>query len=153
MTFLERRQRLGDDKSELWLLEISAPSIPEVLRMVNDTQNWVSNGQTYLGCQFGIKPPDDTKGQTPRGQLVIENVGLGITQDLEGMPANEKLRCRLLLTDRANPHAYQRVYRLPLTLVSATTGQVTAALNVDSRMRQQAMRRRATPFTTPGIFP
>lgn len=153
-TFQERRQRTADpkDTAPLLLLEISAPSIPEVLRIVNDTQNWMSNGVEYLACPFGFKLPDDTPGQTPRAQLVIDNVGLGMTQDLEALQPNELLMCVLRLTDRANPNVYERTYRLPMTHVSASTGQVTAQLGVDFLMRSQSVRLRYNPFVAPGLF-
>lgn len=152
MTFQERKQRTTDTSGLLLFLEISAPSIPEVLRIVNDTQNWTSNGVEYLACPFGFKLPDDTAGQTPRAQLVIDNVGLGMTQDLESLQPNELVMCRLMISDRADPNAYERTYRLPMTMASASTGQVTASLGVDFLMRQQSVRLRYNPFTSPGLF-
>ena len=152
MTFQERKQRTTDTSGLLLFLEISAPSIPEVLRIVNDTQNWTSNGVEYLACPFGFKLPDDAPGQTPRAQLVIDNVGLGMTQDLEALQPNELVMCVLRLTDRANPNVYERTYRLPMTMASAGTGQVTAQLGVDFLMRTQAVRLRYNPHTAPGLF-
>lgn len=152
MTFTERNQRVTNTSSLLLFLEISAPSIPETLRIVNDTQNWTSQGVEYIACPFGFKLPDDTAGQTPRAQLVIDNTGQGMTEDLEALQPGDIVSCRLMLSDTANPDVYERVYRLPMTHVSAPTGQVTAQLGVDFLMRQQAVRLRANPFTTPGIF-
>lgn len=152
MTFTERKQRVTDTSGLLLFLEIGAPSIPDTLRIVNDTQDWPSNGLTYLACPFQIKLPDDTAGQTPRAQLVIDNIGMGMTQDLESLQPNELVMCRLMISDRANPDVYERVYRLPMTMASANTGQVTAQLGVDFLMRQQAVRLRANPFTAPGLF-
>ena len=152
MTFQERKQRTTDTSGLLLFLEISAPSIPEVLRIVNDTQNWTSNGVEYLACPFGFKLPDDTAGQTPRAQLVIDNIGMGMTQDLEALQPNELVMCRLMISDRANPNVYERTYRLPMTHVSAGTGQVTAQIGVDHLMRQQAVRLRYNPHIAPGLF-
>lgn len=152
MTFMERGQRTSEKSSLLLFLEISAPSIPETLRIVNDTQNWTSNGVEYIACPFGFKLPEDTAGQTPRAQLVIDNVGLGMTQDLEALGPNELVSCVLRISDTANPNVYERVMRLPMTTVSAGTGQVTAQLGVDHLMRQQSVLLRYNPFTAPGLF-
>ena len=152
MTFTERKQRVTDTSGLLLFLEIRADSIPEVLRIVNDTQNWMSNGQEYLACPFGFKLPDDTAGQTPRAQLVIDNIGLGMTADLENLLPNESVMCRLMISDKNAPDVYERVYNLPMTMASATSGTVTAQLGVDHMMRQQAVRRRYNPHTAPGIF-
>lgn len=152
MTFTERKQRVTDKAGLLLFLEITAPSIAETLRIVNDTQDWPSNGQVYMGCPFGFKPPDDVAGQTPRAQLVIENVGLGMTSDLEALQPGELIMCRLMLSDRANPNVYERDLRLPMTMASAGTGQVTAQLGVDFLMRQRSTRLVYNPFTAPGLF-
>jgi len=152
MTFTERKQRTTDTAGLLLFLEISAPSIPETLRIVNDTKDWISNGQAYLACPFGFKLPDDTAGQTPRAQLVIDNIGLGMTADLEALQPGELLMCRLMVSDSANPNVYERDYRLPMTMASAGTGQVTAQLGVDFLMRQRATRLVYNPFTAPGLF-
>lgn len=151
-SFTERRQRVTDKTGVLLFLEIRAPSIPETLRVVNDTQNWVSNGVEYIGFPFGFKLPDDVSGQTPRAQLVISNVGRSMTQDLELVGPNEIVIARLMISDRANPHVYERVYNLPMTAVSTSAAQVTAQLGVDFLTRQQAVRLRYTPFLTPGLF-
>jgi len=151
MTFTERKQRTTDTSGLLLFLEISAPSIPETLRIVNDTQNWTSQGVEYLGCPFGFKLPDDSAGQTPRAQLVIDNIGLGMTQDLEALQPNDLVMCRLMISDRADPNRYERAYRLPMTMASAGTGQVTAQLGVDFLMRGKSVRLQYNPFTTPGL--
>lgn len=84
-SFHERRQRLADTQGPLMLLEVSAPSMPEVLRIVNDNVNWTSNGKEFIAAPFGFQLPDDVSGQAPRAQLVIDNIGRALTEDLEGL--------------------------------------------------------------------
>lgn len=150
-TFLERRQRRLDRQSALEFLEIRSSSMPDVLRVVNDTQNWTSNGLEFIGVPFGFKQPDDVAGQTSRGQLVMATGGTSVTQDLEALPPGELMVARLMLSDRANPNVYARVWNLPMTHVSASGGQVTAQLGVDFLMRQRAVRLLFNPFTAPGL--
>ncbi|KLJ02817.1 DUF1833 family protein [Luteimonas sp. FCS-9] len=150
-TFLERRQRTRDRHGTLLFLEIRSTSMPEVLRVVNDTQNWTSNGVEYIGAPFGFKEPDDVAGQTPRAQLVMATGGASITEDLEALPPGELLLGRLMLSDRANPHVYARVWNLPMTHVSSGGGQATAQLGVDYLLRQRAVRLLFNPFTAPGL--
>ncbi|KRG47338.1 hypothetical protein ARC20_03135 [Stenotrophomonas panacihumi] len=151
-TFTERRQRVTDPAGVLMLLEISAPSMPDVLRIVNDTQNWVSRGIEYVGFPFGFKLPDDVSGQSPRAQLVIDNVGRGMTDDLERLQPGELVTARLMITDRADPSVIESEYYLPMTQVSVNAQTATAQCGVDFLMRQQAVQLRANPFTLPGIF-
>lgn len=151
MSFTERRQRVTDRESELVFLTISAPSMPETLRIVSDTQNWTSQGVEYIGFPFGFDMPDDIPGQAPRARLFIDNVGRSMTEDLERLQPNEPLMAMVAISDRANPDVYERVYRLPMTNVTATGTQVTAQLGVDFMTRQQAVRLRYNPFLTPGL--
>ncbi|MDY4296837.1 MULTISPECIES: DUF1833 family protein [unclassified Xanthomonas] len=151
-SFLERRQRTSDPVGELVLMELSAPSFAATLRLANDAQDWMSNGVEYIGFPFGFKPPDDASGQSPRAQLTIDNVGRGLTEDLERLQPNETVMAKILITDRAAPSVIERVFFLPLTSVRVTGQSATAQAGVDYIMRQQAVKRRATPFTAPGIF-
>ena len=151
-SFHERRQRLADTQGPLMLLEVSAPSMPEVLRIVNDNVNWTSNGKEFIAAPFGFQLPDDVSGQAPRAQLVIDNIGRALTEDLEGLAPGEMETARLMLTDRADPDAIEAEYDLPMTQVSVNTRTVSAQCGVDFLMRQQAVLLHANPFTLPGIF-
>lgn len=151
-TFLERKQRVTDTSGILIFLEVSANSFPEVLRIVNDTQDWVSNGVTYIGAPFGFKLPDDTMGQIPRAVLTIDNVGRGMTQDLEALVPGDLVMAKIMISDRANPNIIERSYYLPMAGVSVNTRTVTANCGYDQIMRQQAVRLRYNPFTAPGAF-
>lgn len=151
-SFTERRQRITDTAGVLLLVELSAPSFGAALRLANDTDDWVSNGQTYIGFPFRFTLPDDVSGQSPRAQLVVDNVGRSLTEDLEGLQPNEVVTARVLVTDRHAPDIIEHTLVLPLTRVTVTQATVTADCGVDYIMRQQAVRLRANPFTLPGIF-
>lgn len=151
-SFLERRQRTTDTDSALALIEISAPSFPEVLRIANDTVDWTSRGLVYVGYPFGFKLPEDVSGQAPRLQLVLDNVGRNITEDLEGLLPGEIVNARLIITDRADPNVIEADYDLPMAQVSVNSQTATGQCGVDYLTRQQAVMLRANPFTLPGIF-
>jgi len=151
-SFTERRQRVTDTTGTLMLLEVSAPSFAEVLRIVNDTQDWTSNGVVYTGVQFGFKLPDDVSGQAPRAQLVLSNVGRAITEDLERLAPGELVTARMMITDRADPNVIEQDHYLPMTSVSVNPQTATAACGVDYLTRQQAVRLRFNPHVSPGLF-
>ena len=152
MSFTERRQRVTDTSGMLVFLEVSASSFAETLRIAADTKSWTSNGVHYIGFPFGLKLPDDTAGQVPRTQIVIDNVGRSITEDLERRAPGDTVWAKLMITDKANPDVYERVYNLPLMQVSVNQSTVTASAGFDFLTRQQAVRLRFTPFLTPGLF-
>lgn len=152
MTFQERRQRVTDTSGTLLLLEITASSFTGPMYVVNDTQDWVSQGINYVGIPFGFKLPDDVRGQTPRAQLVMANVGTGFADELERLAPNEPVMAKMHVSDRAAPDTHAQTLFLPLTHVSVSGTTATAQCGVDFLMRQQAVRLRANPYTLPGVF-
>lgn len=150
-TFTERKQRVTDRSGVLLFLELSNEAFDAPLRIVNDDQNWTSNGIDYLGVGFGFKLPDDHRGQSPRAQLVLDNVGRGISEDLERLGPNALLMARLMVSDRADPNVIERTYFLPVTMVTIAGATATAQCGVDFMMRQQAVKIRMNGFTLPGI--
>lgn len=152
MTFIERRQRVSDPDAPLQFLEITWPATSDTLRLVNDTQSWDSNGQTYIGLPFRLNPPDDTSGQSPRGVIEIDNVGRGITADLEQWLPGQTLWARMMLADRADPDTYMVDLPLPLTRVTVTSTVARAEGGMDMLLRQQAVQLRYTPYIAPGLF-
>lgn len=151
MTFAERRRRVTDTAGLLLFLEIEWPNGP-TLRIVNDTQDWVSNGQTYVGLPFRFEPPDDAAGQSPRGAIEIDNVGRGITADLEAWLPGQTLQSRLMVADAADPHTYTIDMPLPIMRVTVNSATARAEGGVDMLMRQQCVQLRYTPYVAPGIF-
>lgn len=105
-----------------------------------------------IGFPFTFKLPDDVSGQTPRAQLVIDNVGRGMTDDLERLQPNELVMARILISDRADPDTIFRTLYLPMTQVSVNASTATAQCGVDYLMRGAAVRLVANPFTLPGAF-
>lgn len=152
MSMVEKLQRVTDADGVLVLLEMSAPSFGATLRLVNDTRDWISGGQTYIGFPFRFKAPNDVAGVVPRAQLEIDNVGREMTADLEGLQPNEIITATVKIADKADPDTIFQSIPLPVTRVSVTPAVVTADCGVDYIMRQAAVKLRGNPHTLPGIF-
>lgn len=73
------------DKVFLCLLQIDHPALGSPLRFVNDFQNCVSGGNTYLAYPFEITLPDRGGLTLPQVRLVIDNVDLRITDALKAL--------------------------------------------------------------------
>jgi Domain of unknown function (DUF1833) len=152
MSFIENRQRTTDFAGVLQFLEISAPSFPDTLRLVNDSINWTVNGQEYIAMPFRIKLPTDASGTAGSIDIEMDNVGRNMTEELERLPPNEMVMARIRLSDRDDPGNFFRDIPMPIVRVSVNANSATATASMDSVMRQQACRLRANEFTLPGIF-
>ena len=151
-TFNAARQRVNDPNGLLTLVEITHPSFTGPARVVNDTRDWVSNGVTYIGLPFRFSLPQDKGKESPRAQLEIDNVGRALQAELERLPPSAVVMCTVRLVDRSAPNTVEWQWSVPMTSITANAAVITATLGVDFLMRQQAVRLRHDPNTSPGIF-
>jgi hypothetical protein len=150
--FQERNQRITNDIGHVELLEITNPSFSGPMRICNDVQDFFSQGESYIGLQFGFTLPDDQTGSAPSMALVLDNVGRGITDELERLQPGSTTMARLIVVARDTPDVHEHVYWLPVTGVSVAGAVAHATCGVDELMRQAACKQVANPFTLPGIF-
>lgn len=61
-------------ESVLRLIVIDHEDWDEPFRLVNNTNDVVSNGDTYTACPFKIEPPNDTGNELSRVTLLLDNV-------------------------------------------------------------------------------
>lgn len=150
--FIEARQRVNDADGLLELLTISHASFSGPARLVNDTRDWVSGGTTFVAYPFKFQFPQDVNGEAPRSTIAIDNVGRDLTSELERLPANAVVMATIALVSRADPDTVEWSWTVPMVNVSVDATTVSATLGVDYLMRQQAVRLRHDPNTSPGLF-
>jgi len=150
--FQERNQRITYDVGHVELLEITNPSFSGPMRICNDVQDFVSQGEDYIGLPFGFILPDDHTGSAPSMALTLDNVGRGITDELERLQPGSITMARLIVVARDTPDVHEHIYWLPVTGVSVSGATAQATCGVDELMRQVACKLVANPFTLPGIF-
>lgn len=150
--FTERNQRISNPIGHIELLEITNASFSGPMRIANDLEDFVSQGVSYIGIPFGFTLPDDVSGSAPKMKLGIDNVGRGITDELERLTPGTVTMAKLIIVARDTPNVHEHVFWLPLSSVSVTTTSAQATAGVDELTRRAACRQIANPFTLPGIF-
>ena len=150
--FQERNQRIKDTVGHVELLEVSNPSFSGPMRICNDVQDFQSQGVAYIGLPFGFMLPEDQSGSAPRMQLTLDNVGRGITDELERLQPGTTTMAKLIVVARDTPDIHEHVFWLPMTGVSVSGATAQATCGVDELTRQAACKQVANPFTLPGIF-
>lgn len=151
-TFLERIQRVTNSESLLLLLELRSSDFPDTICLVADTQDRVSNGQVYLACPFGWKPPEADGSTAPQMTLTIANADRRISEELERLTATSKVVATIKVTDTYDPDEIHYSFPYPIARIQIDQTQATATAGVDPITRQQSVRRIANPFVLPGIF-
>lgn len=139
----------------LVFLEIVHSGLAETLRLVNDNQNWESNGNAYFGFSFDATLPEQSAGTIGRARLTVDNVGRELTQWIEASDGGRGAMVRVFVTARSTPNVVEQDY-LNFALLSTTTPTSPPVVNFDigyeNPMEQPAVRRRFDPATAPGMF-
>lgn len=150
--FRTRNQRVTDDVGHIELLEVMNSSFSESMHICNDVQDFVSRGVSYIGLPFGFTLPDDVSGQAPRMRLAMDNVGRGVSDELERRQPGTTTMAKLIIVPRDQPDVHQHVYWLPMSSVSISGASAQATCSVDELMRRAACLQIANPHTLPGVF-
>lgn len=146
-------QRTSDPFGILELLTITGAGIAEPVRLVNDTRDLLSQGETFQALPFELVLPKDAAKETPRAQLRMDNVGRELTQELEALPPGAELTMVIQIVYRATPDVIEYEFKAPLSNVRTNLFSVTATVGPGEFMRRPAVNLRFDPFTAPGLFP
>lgn len=146
-------QKVSDSAGVLALLKIDHASLSAPVRIVNDTRNITTLGDTYLALPFTVGLPSDRSGEMPRARLQIDNVGRELTEELEGLPPGAALMATIIVVHRSTPGVVDYQFTAPLSGVRVDMATVTAVMGPDDLMRRPATLLRFDPATAPGIFP
>ncbi|WP_120967903.1 DUF1833 family protein [Comamonas sp. lk] len=150
--FRTRNQRVTDDVGHVALLEVTNPSFSETMYIANDVQDFISQGISYIGLPFGFTLPDDVTDQAPRMRLTMDNVGRGVSDELERRQPGTTTMAKLIIVPRDKPDMHQHVYWLPMSSVSIGGASAQASCSVDELMRRSACLQIVNPHTQPGVF-
>jgi hypothetical protein len=148
------RERTGSTSGEepVYLLEITHPQLAVPVRVVRDTQDLVSNGETFIALPFEISLPDDIEGQLPRAPIRIDNIGRELTQWLDASDGGRGAQARVMLVMRDDPDVLEYDVTLDLLNVKQNGAFVTGELGYENTLALPALAASYRPDNTPAIF-
>lgn len=146
-------QRTSDPHGILHLLTITGAGIAEPIRLVDDTRNLVSNGETFIGLPFEMVLPKEAAKEVPRVQLRIDNVGRELIAVFEALEPGAELTATVGVIYRSEPDTVYRGFTAPLSGIRANVFTVTATVGAGEQLRRAVVNIRFDPFTAPGLFP
>ena len=136
----------------LYFLAISHPTLPDVLRFVNNMENITSGGYEYFGCPFKIALPDERDdGVPPQVQLEVDNVHREIVIALRTITSAPRIDLSVALA--ATPDTLE-VGPIPFILRNATYDATTVrgTLWLDDILGEPFPAGTMDPPRFPGLF-
>lgn len=139
-------------ESPLLLLEINHPQLSTPVRVVNDKQDLVSNGDTYTALAFRGRFPGDTESGQPRAQLAIDNVGKDLVQWLEASAGGKGATVRIMQVMRSAPDNIEHAVTLDLSNTQVTPVEVSGTLGYEDLLNRTAVPYTYSPKHSPGLY-
>lgn len=106
----------------LYLLEIDHTDLPEPIRVVNNREDIISNGITYLACGFDFIPPTENDGEIMPAKLTIDNVDRRIVQAVRTITSPATVKASVILASNPN---YVEMGPLEMTLKNVSYNRQT----------------------------
>lgn len=144
---------LDESKNEV-LDESGEPVQPEgsaFTRLVNNTEDIVSRGNTYTAFPFEVPIPSEREDEPPQVDLVTANVDRTLSDLLQGIGPRPKVRMEIVTTNDADtvevgPIEFDMAdYRFDAQTFSAQ-------LTFEPILHEPIPSQRFTPANTPGLF-
>ena len=146
------REMLAQNSAEVFLvlLTFSHPSIA-ALRLVNNTQDVISRGNTYVAFPFDITLPNDVADRMVSVQLSINNVDRRLIDEIRAV--SEPITVTLEIIAASAPNTVE-VGPFSFTMVSADYNQetITASLTYEPVLSEPFPARSFDPRDFPGLF-
>ena len=150
--FRQAAQAVSAGELPLVLIEISHVLLAEPIRVVNDVQDVMSNGNNYRAGSFNFVWPDDQDKQTPSAQLAIGNVRGDVGAFFERTHGGRGSILTVLHIMRSAPDFVEDRLVLDLKNVKVSTLTVNGQLGYDDVLNRAGTPCTYRPESAPGVF-
>lgn len=138
--------------SEVWLvlLTLSHPSMATPIRLVNNNENVVSRGNTFIAFPFEVELPGEDPDQPPKSTLRIDNVDRRVLQTLRSITAPPTVTLEVILAsapDQVEVSFTNMTLRNAQYDVSTVSGELTF-----DGIYTEPVTLTMTPSRFPGMF-
>ena len=139
-------------EATLVLLTINHPELATPVRVVNDTQDLVSNGDTYIAMPFRCTLPDDFENQLPKARLSVDNIGKELMYWIETSNGGNGSTVTMSQVMRSRPDTIEWSITMNLYNVSCTMQEVSGELGYENLFSRKAIQLQYRPNTAAGLF-
>jgi len=139
------------DDPFLLLVTLSHPDFVDDIRLVNNTVNIVSRGDTFLAFPFRTRFPVDD-GQTKREfSIEFDNVSLDLIEGIRTVTDPIDVKIEMILASLPD-EVQMSQEELKIRQVVYDQNRVTATIALDDFLNTEMTSEKYTPTNFPGIF-
>ena len=149
--FKRASNALSTNECFLVLLTITYPPTGETYRVVNNSENIVSRGQTYTAYPFNITLPMATSEEVGVARLEFDNVELILVDMLRAATTPPLVNIEVILASRPD-FVEIGILNLALRDVSWDASTVRAQLYNEDILSRKFPRQDYNPNENPGMF-
>lgn len=142
---------VDDPQGFLLLVEINHPSFTAPIRLVQDNDDLIVGGITYVALPMQIQLPQDVAKEAARAKIVIDNVGRDLGGEFERLGPGASLDVTLRNVSRATPGIVEYEFVSGANAATLDLTDVSLTLGDDEWMRMGIVNLRADPTTSPGL--
>jgi hypothetical protein len=153
LSTLARQAVFAQETKEVFLLllTLDQATLPDPIRVANNTRDIVSGGETFVGYPFAITLPDEREDSIPQMTLRIDNVNRSIVQALRSITSSPTIQLDVVLAD--SPDTLEASFvGFTLRRASYDAVIVEGALTLEDVLNQGFPKLAFTPSITPALF-
>jgi len=139
-------------QSPLLALEITHEDLAQPIRVVNDVEDLVSNGETFVAMAFRAELPSDLEEGQARARLVVDNVGKEMVGWLEASNGGRGARCRIMQLLRSDPDTIEWEISMDLSNLVVSPLTVSGTLSFEDLLNRPGIPMLYRPEAAPGLF-
>lgn len=151
-TYKQAINETGGAEIPLLLLEIDHSGLSVPVRVVNDTQDLVSNGNAFTAMGFRYVLPDDLEQGNVKARIAVDNVGRDLVQWLEESYGGAGATVRMMQVLRSDPDTIEWEVTMDLTNVNQNVVEVSGELGFNNLLDQPAVLTTYRPDVAPGLY-
>jgi hypothetical protein len=145
-------QMLGQESSDpfLFLVTLSHSSF-STIRLVNDVDDFISNGNTFTAFPMQIGLPKDDGDSQRELTIEFDNINRDLITSIRSVTTEIDVKIEMVLASLPNDIQFE-FSELKIQSLSYTKSRVVARLFMDSFLNTEMTSEKYTPTLFPGLF-
>mgnify|MGYP005858877695 CR=1 FL=1 len=135
------------------LIELDHPTFADPIRLVNNNEDLVYGGETYIAYPFRLDPPDEKQDQISNAKITIDNIDRGILAVLREEADPFTIRTKAMFYNDDSSPLFEPLAEWEFTLANASYDAkvITGDLVYEDRLQNRIPALSFTPFDFPGV--